>query len=422
MRKEKTIVSNLDWVVISIYFVLVIMGWLNIYAAVYDEELHKGIFDLSLNSGKQLIWIGTSVLIIIVILTVDFRIYDSLAYVIYGIIVFLLIFVLFAGTKVAGSTSWFSIGGFRIQPSEFAKFATALAVAKYMSKVNFKLTKFNDLVATSGILFLPPLLIIIQGDTGTALVFGAFVIVLYREGFNPTIILIGLIAIALFVLTLIFDKIHLLIAIISIGGMFILFGKKKWKRIITILAGMLIVVGVIWSVDYFVSDILKPHQQNRIKALINPDADPLGYGWNVTQSKIAIGSGGLWGKGFLQGTQTKFDFVPEQSTDFIFCTLGEEQGWVGTMVVIGLFVFLLMRIVRIAERQKETFARVYGYSVASILFIHFMVNIGMTIGLFPVIGIPLPLFSYGGSSLWSFTILIFILIKIDAHRMQVLMR
>jgi rod shape determining protein RodA len=185
---------------------------------------------------------------------------------------------------------------------------------------------------------------------------------------------------------------------------------------------MLIVIGVVWSVDYFVTEVLKPHQQNRIKALINPEADPLGYGWNVTQSKIAIGSGGLIGKGYLQGTQTKFDFVPEQSTDFIFCTLGEEQGWVGTSSVIFLFVFLLVRLVRIAERQKETFARVYGYSVAAILFFHFMVNIGMTIGLFPVIGIPLPLFSYGGSSLWGFTILIFILLKIDAHRMQVLLR
>ncbi|MCK5101883.1 MAG: M50 family metallopeptidase, partial [Cyclobacteriaceae bacterium] len=266
------------------------------------------------------------------------------------------------------------------------------------------------------------ILIIVQGDTGTALVFGAFVIVLYREGLNPTIIVIGLIAIALFVLTLVFNQLTLIIGIITIGVLIILFGKKNWKRILTVVAGMMIVISVVWSVDYFVNDVLKPHQQNRIKALINPEADPLGYGWNVTQSKIAIGSGGLLGKGYLQGTQTKYDFVPEQSTDFIFCTLGEEQGWIGTTVVIFLFVFLLIRIVLIAERQKETFARVYGYSVASIIFIHFLVNVGMTIGLFPVIGIPLPLFSYGGSSLWAFTILIFILLKIDAHRMQVLVR
>ena len=422
MRQEGTIVNKIDWLVVAIYFVMVILGWLNIYAAVYDEEMQMSIFNLSLNSGKQLIWIGTSVLIIIVIMTVDFRFYDSFAYIIYGIIMFLLVAVLFAGVEVAGSRSWFSFGGFRIQPSEFAKFATALALAKYMSKVGYKLTNIRDLFVTACIIALPPLLIIVQGDTGTALVFGAFIIVLYREGLNPSLIVIGLIAIALFVLTLIFDQTTLMIAIVSIGVLVILIGKKKWQRILTVAAGMLIVIGVVWSVDYFVNDILKPHQQNRIKALINPEADPLGYGWNVTQSKIAIGSGGLLGKGFLQGTQTKFDFVPEQSTDFIFCTLGEEQGWFGTTSVIFLFVLLLVRLVRIAERQKEKFARIYGYSVASIIFIHFLVNIGMTIGLFPVIGIPLPLFSYGGSSLWAFTFLIFILLKIDAHRMQVLLR
>ena len=422
MRQERTIVNKIDWVVIAIYLALVIMGWLNIYAAVYDEEMEMGIFNLALNSGKQLIWIATSVLIIIVIMTVDFRFYDSFAFIVYGIVLFMLILVLFAGTKVAGSTSWFAIGGFRVQPSEFAKFATALAVAKYMSKVGFKLTNFNDIFITACIIAIPPLLIIVQGDTGTALVFGAFVIVLYREGLNPTIIVIGLLAIALFVLTLIFDQTNLIIGVAVLGVLVILIGKKKWQRIVTVAAGMLIVISVIWSVDYFVNEVLKPHQQNRIKALINPEQDPLGYGWNVTQSKIAIGSGGLLGKGYLQGTQTKFDFVPEQSTDFIFCTLGEEQGWIGTTVVIFLFVFLLVRLVFIAERQKEKFARVYGYSVAAIIFIHFMVNVGMTIGLFPVIGIPLPLFSYGGSSLWAFTILIFILLKIDAHRMQVLVR
>jgi rod shape determining protein RodA len=407
---------------VIIYFILVFLGWLNIYAAVYDEEVHKNIFDLSLNSGKQFLWIITSILIIIVIMTIDFRFYDSFAYIIYGFIIFLLLLVLVAGTKVAGSTSWFSIGGFRIQPSEFAKFAVALALAKYMSTVGYKLTNFTNILVTACIIGIPPVLIIIQGDTGTALVYGAFVIVLYREGLNPTIIVIGLIAILLFVLTLIFEQSTLMIAVGIGGALLIAIGKKKWQRIAIVIAGMLVVIGVIWSVDYFVDEVLKPHQQNRIKALINPDADPLGYGWNVTQSKIAIGSGGFFGKGYLEGTQTKFDFVPEQSTDFIFCTLGEEQGWIGTTSVIILFVFFLTRIVRIAERQKEVFARVYGYSVASILFIHFMVNVGMTIGLFPVIGIPLPLFSYGGSSLWGFTILIFILLKIDAHRMQVLLR
>ena len=411
---------------VVIYFTLAFLGWLNIYAAVYDEEVSQSIFDLSINSGKQFLWILSSVLIIIVILTVDFRFYDSFAYVLYGLIIFLLVFVLFFGTEVAGSTSWFSIGGFRIQPSEFAKFATALALARYMSKVGYKITRVKDFFLTACIIAIPPLLIIVQGDTGTALVFGAFVVVLYREGLNPTVIVIGLIAIALFVLTLIFDKMNLTYSIMGLGVISITFvllmSKKKLNKVLTVIAGMVVVLSVIWSVDYFVNDVLKPHQQNRIKALINPEADPTGYGWNVIQSKIAIGSGGLLGKGYLEGTQTKFDFVPEQSTDFIFCTLGEERGWVGTTAVIVLFVLLLLRIIVIAERQKETFARVYGYAVVSIIFIHFMVNIGMTIGLFPVIGIPLPLFSYGGSSLWGFTILIFILLKIDAHRMQVLFR
>ncbi len=426
MRQQGSILNKVDWLTVVIYFVLVILGWLNIYAAIYDEEVQASIFDITTNSGKQFLWILSSIIIIIVILTVDFRFYDSFAWVIYGVIVFLLVFVLFFGREVAGSTSWFAIGGFRLQPSEFAKFATALALAKYMSSVGYKLTKFNNLFLTACIIAAPPLLIILQGDTGTALVYGAFVIVLYREGLNPTIIVIGLIAIALFVLTLIFDKMNLTFTIIGIGVIasivILLSSKKKLNKVLTVFAGMVIVLTVVWSVDYFVTDILKPHQQDRIKALINPEADPTGFGWNVIQSKIAIGSGGLLGKGFLEGTQTKFDFVPEQSTDFIFCTLGEEQGWVGTTSVIFLFVFLMVRIVRIAERQKETFARVYGYSVASILFIHFLVNVGMTIGLFPVIGIPLPLFSYGGSSLWAFTILIFILLKIDAHRMQVLFR
>ncbi len=427
MREQKTIWQQVDWVVVAIYSFFVLLGWLNIFAAVYDEEAHATVFSLSSNAGKQFLWIVTCVLIIIVIMTIDFRVYSTLAYVFYGVVLFFLVLVLVAGTKVAGSTSWFSIAGFRLQPSEFAKFATCLALAKYMSKVNYRVTKFDDLIVTSIIIGIPALLIIIQGDTGTALVFGALAIVLYREGFNQAVFVIAIVAIALFVLTLLFEQTPLIVAILSVGVIlmgiaFFMMNRGKWRRILTILIGMLIVIAVVRSVDYFVDNVLKPHQQNRIKALVDPEADPKGYGWNVIQSKIAIGSGGLIGKGFLKGTQTKFDFVPEQSTDFIFCTLGEEQGWLGATIVIGLFVVLVLRLIRIAERQKEKFARIYGYAVASIIFFHFMVNIGMTIGLFPVIGIPLPLFSYGGSSLWAFTILIFILIKIDSHRMQVLLR
>jgi rod shape determining protein RodA len=427
LRRQSTILNKIDWPVVIIYFVLVLMGWLNIYAAIYDDEASRSIFDITTNSGKQLIWIFVSVLIIIVILTLDFRLYDSVAaYLVYALIVLMLVFVLFFGREVAGSTSWFSIGGFRLQPSEFAKFATALAVARYMGKVGYKIGKLGDLFMTLALVVTPALLIILQGDTGTALVFGAFVIVLYREGFNPIVIAIGLIAIGLFVLTLIFERTYLTYAVMAAAvvsiSIVLIWAKKKLNKVLVIIVGALVVLLVVWSVDYFVSNALRPHQQDRIKALIDPGQDPTGFGWNVTQSKIAIGSGGLLGKGYLQGTQTKFNFVPEQSTDFIFCTLGEEHGWIGTTVVILLFLIMLLRLLAIAERQKEAFARIYGYSVASIIFIHFMVNIGMTIGLFPVIGIPLPLISYGGSSLLGFTVLIFILIKIDAHRMQLLDR
>jgi rod shape determining protein RodA len=269
----------------------------------------------------------------------------------------------------------------------------------------------------------PMLLILLQKDTGTALVFTVFLLVFFREGMSPFIILIGLACSVIFVLTLLVENkynLHIAIGVLLLAA--ILMGRKKFKRIAMLTAGALAIIMVIESVNYIVTNVLKPHQQNRVKALINPDADPLGFGWNVTQSKIAIGSGGFMGKGFLEGTQTKFDFVPEQSTDFIFCTIGEEHGWIGSLFTISLFMLLLLRIVFLAERQKNKFGRVYGYSVASILFFHFAVNIGMTIGLFPVIGIPLPFFSYGGSSLWGFTILLFIFLKLDAHRMQVLQR
>src|SRR5258708_11951885 len=270
---------------------------------------------------------------------------------------------------------------------------------------------------------LPMGLILLQKDTGTALVFTAFVLVFFREGMSPLLLMVGISAATIFVLTLLVpNPIYLHVGISSILIILIFLGKKQFKRIFLLSIGAILISGVIESVDYVVKDVLKPHQQNRIKAYINPDADPMGFGWNVTQSKIAIGSGGFFGKGFLKGTQTKFDFVPEQSTDFIFCTIGEERGWIGSLMVVGLFTTLLLRVIYIAERQKNRFTRAYGYSVACIFFFHFAVNIGMTVGLFPVIGIPLPFFSYGGSALWGFTILLFILLKLDAHRGQVLQR
>ena len=423
LRENNNLINRIDWSVVLLYLLLVGMGWLNIFAVVYDaQDPDQSIFDLSINSGRQLIWIATSVVLFVVIMLTDFRFYDSFAYFIYGGVILILLFVLLFGTEVAGSRSWFSIGSFRLQPSEFAKFATALAVAKYISSTNRVFDSLRPQLTLFGIIALPAILIILQGDTGTAMVFSAFLVAFYREGFSPVLLGIGIASAILFILTLFVPQLYLMIAVVVTAFLLIGINSRKTKRIIVIAVSAVAVMGVIFSVDFVVTDVLKPHQQNRIKALINPDADPLGYGWNVTQSKIAIGSGGFWGKGFLEGTQTKFDFVPEQSTDFIFCTIGEEHGWFGSLILIVLFVLLLIKVTAIAERQKSTFARVYGYGVAGILFFHFAVNIGMTIGLFPVIGIPLPFFSYGGSSLWAFTILLFILIKLDAHRMQILTR
>lgn len=421
MTRRENITSKLDWITVILYFVIVILGWLNIYAAIYDASLDLSIFDNSLNSSRQLYFIGGSVILILIILVMDFRFYETFAYLIYGGIMLLLISVLVFGTEVAGSQSWFQLGPFRFQPSEFAKFATALAVAKVISTIGFRMDELKNQVMLFVLIAVPAILIILQGDTGTAMVFSAFLLVFYREGMSPFLLILGVIMGFLFVITLLVEnQVYLYIAIGVLMVVSILLTKKTFKRIALIVAGAVIVAGFITSVDYIIEDILKPHQQNRIKALINPEADPKGAGWNVIQSKIAIGSGGFSGKGFLEGTQTKYDFVPEQSTDFIFCTIGEEHGWIGSLILIGLFVGLLLRVIFLAERQKSRFARVYGYGVACIMFFHFAVNVGMTIGLFPVVGIPLPFFSYGGSSLFAFTMLLFIFLKLDAHRMQVL--
>lgn len=423
MRKGTDIYGKLDWPTIFIYMALVILGWFNIYAAVYDETVSQSIWDLSLNSGRQLIFIAASVVIIMGIIIIDMRFYEAFAYAAFGIIIFLLILVPIIGKEVGGNKAWLGIGSFGVQPSEFAKFITALAAAKMIGSVGFKMDNLRNQMMLFGLVGLPMILILLQKDTGTALVFTSFIFVFFREGMSPFLMIVGICAAFIFILTLLIpNQLYLHGAILIILALLIIFGKKKLKRISALVVGAIIVMGVIESVDYVITDVLKPHQQNRIKALINPDADPLGYGWNVTQSKIAIGSGGFFGKGFLKGTQTKFDFVPEQSTDFIFCTIGEEWGWLGSFVVVVLFMALLLRVIFIAERQKSRFARAYGYGVVSIFFFHFAVNIGMTIGLFPVIGIPLPFFSYGGSALWGFTVLLFILIKLDAHRGQVLQR
>jgi rod shape determining protein RodA len=423
LKRDDDISGKLDWTTILLFVALVILGWLNIFAAIYDETAKQTIWDLSLSSGRQLMFIAASVVIVVAIIIIDMRFYETFAYLFYGFILVLLFLVPFIGKEVGGNKAWIGIGSFGVQPSEFAKFITALAVAKFIGSVGFRMDNLRSQAILFALIGVPIILIQLQKDTGTALVFTSFVLVFYREGMSPFLLIVGICAATIFILTLLVpNQLYLHAAIAAVLILLISFGKKKIKRIAVLTIGALLISGVIESVDYVVTDVLKPHQQNRVKVLINPDIDPLGVGWNVTQSKIAIGSGGFFGKGFLKGTQTKFDFVPKQSTDFIFCTIGEEFGWLGSLVVIGLFATLLLRVVFIAERQKSRFARAYGYSVACILFFHFAINIGMTVGLFPVVGIPLPFFSYGGSSLWGFTILLFILLKLDSHRSQVLQR
>jgi rod shape determining protein RodA len=421
--RDQNISGNLDWITIFLYGAMVLLGWANIYAVGYDEELPRSIFDFSTSAGRQLIFIIAAAVIISGMIILDMRFYDAFAYIIYGLVIVVLFAVPFIGKEVGGNKSWLGIGSFGIQPSEFAKFATALAVAKFISSVGFRMDTMRNQAILFAIIGLPMALVFLQRDFGTGLVFAAFLLVFFREGMSPFLLIVGICAATLFILTLLVpNQIYLHIGIAAVLGLLILFGKKKLKRIVVLTLGALIIAGVIESVDYVILNVLKPHHQNRLKVLVNPDSDPKGIGWNVMQSKIAIGSGGFSGKGFLEGTQTKFDFVPEQSTDFIFCTIGEEHGWLGSLLIVALFIALLLRVLFLAERQKSRFARVYGYSVACIFFFHFAINIGMTIGLFPVIGIPLPFFSYGGSALWGFTVLLFIVLKLDAHRGQVLQR
>ncbi|MFN5830816.1 MAG: rod shape-determining protein RodA, partial [Bacteroidota bacterium] len=337
----------------------------------------------------------------------------------WGVVLFSLVAVLFLGTEISGSKSWFKFGEFGVQPAEFAKFATAMALAKYLSQLDIKMTDNRTKIISAVLIGLPIILILLENETGVALVFFAFILVLYREGLSGNFLLLGAIVVVLFILALLVDKIILIIALAIISGVLFLFMRKTKGNMLLLAALFVLSSGVIYSVDYAYNH-LQTHQRKRIDVFLGKESDIKKAGYNVNQSLIAIGSGGLTGKGFLNGTQTKYDFVPEQSTDFIFCTVGEEWGFAGTAVVVVLFLLLLLRILFLAERQRSPFSRIYAYGVASILFFHLMVNVGMTIGLAPVIGIPLPFFSYGGSSLWSFTILLFILIKLDAYRLEIL--
>ena len=404
---------NMDKPLLLIYLLLVIAGWFNIYSVVYDPE-NTG-FSFATRYGKQLMFIGFALILGAVVLIADLRVFTQFAYLYYGMAVVLLLAVLVFGAQISGAKSWIKLGPLSFQPSEFAKVATCLAFSKYVSQPAMNMKKVRNQIAASLWFLFPMGLILLQPDAGSALVFVSFVFVLYREGMSGKVLLAGLVAVVLFVAALLLNR-YVLIGVIFVAVLALLLCNKRNFKNIT-LAVLLFGLCSFYTlgVEYAFSK-LSPHQQQRINVLLGKDVDIKGAGYNVNQSKIAIGSGGFAGRGYLQGTQTKFDFVPEQSTDFIFCTLGEEWGWVGCTAFLAMYLALLLRILKIAERQRNTYARVYGYGVACILFMHLFVNVGMTIGLLPVIGIPLPFFSYGGSSLWAFTLLLFIFIKMDTQR------
>ena len=419
MRKQENFWRSVDWLTVFLYLGLVVYGWLSIYSASGSGE-SASIFNLSERYGKQLLWIGLALLLAFMILVIDAKFFSSFAYVFYFLIIFSLIGVLLFGKTVAGSRSWFQMGNFALQPAEFAKFATALALAKYLGKLQTDMRLFKTKAVAVTILSFPALLILMQNDTGSALVYFSFILVLYREGLSGWIIVIGLMLAALFIITIKFGEFYVAIGLVALAVLlFALFRslRHQWKIWLSSLLVSLIFVSM---VDYTFQHVLESHQRIRIEVMLGMKEDPHGAGYNVNQAKIAIGSGGLIGKGYRKGMLTHNHFVPEQSTDFIFCTVGEERGFLGSIVLILLFLTLLIRIIQLSERQRSAFSRIYGYGVASILFFHFAINLAMTIGLFPVVGIPLPFFSYGGSSLWSFTILLFIFIKQDANRLNVL--
>jgi rod shape determining protein RodA len=411
--------KNIDTPTIVLYLVLVLIGWLSIYSAVYDES-HRSIFDIEKNYGKQLIWILSAFFIAFMIITIESKFFSVFSYGIYGGTLVLLVAVLFFGKYVNGSRSWFEIGSFRLQPAEFAKFATALVIAKYISTTNKKLKDMRTISVSLGILFLPMALILLQGDVGSAVSYVAFVFVLYREGLSGFVLVFGVLLALIFILALLFPPTNIYIGITIASTLAYLYFRKNKYAFTIIVIATIMSISMVAGFDYTFNHVLKSHHRDRLNNLVGKEIDLKGAGYNVNQSKIAIGSGGFTGKGYLNGTQTKYDFVPEQSTDFIFCTVGEEFGFAGSLALIGLFTALLLRIIFLAERQRSAFSRIYAYGVASILFMHLTINIGMTIGLVPVIGIPLPFVSYGGSSLWSFTILLFILIKLDSNRQNII--
>lgn len=479
-NRRDSIWTSIDWVTIALYILLLICGWFSVCGASYDYG-DPNFLDMSTRAGKQLMWIVCSLGLGFVLLMMDERIYDAYSYLIYGAMLLLLFGMIFNPHEIKGSRSWIVLGPVSIQPAEFAKFATALALAKFMNEYNFSMQRFRHAAVVVGMILLPMLLIVAQKETGSALVYLSFFLMLYREGMPGAILLAGVCAVVYFVVGIRFGEEYMWDECTKTGPFFVLSfillvssilihfyckNDRVTRRILTgvsviillatlfsfyvvpyditivlvgacaVLVVTLIVlsvrerminyfcialftvgsVGFLYSAEHVFNNVLEPHQQIRIKVLLGMEDDLAGAGYNVNQSKIAIGSGGFYGKGFLNGTQTKLKYVPEQDTDFIFCTVGEEQGFIGSSVVLLLFMAFIFRLITLAERQDRRFGRVYGYSVLGIFFFHLFINVGMVLGLTPVIGIPLPFFSYGGSSLWGFTILLFVFLRIDAGR------
>lgn len=422
MTDRNSIIGKVDWPILLMYFALVIIGWLSIYSAGMSEGNHA-IYDMSQFCGKQMMWIGISMGVGFAILILDAKLFEALAFGIYAVVLSMLVVVLVYGKATNGATSWIDFGGFKLQPSEFAKLGTALAVASFLGKQDADLQQRKTRLKAYALIMAPAALVLLQHDAGSALVFASFIFLLYREGMPGAgaVMLFAVGALAVFVLTLVWS---VKVMCIVLGSLFVLtllfYLLTKKKGLWGMVAVYAFFFALVFCVNYAFYHILEDHQRIRFEVLLGLNDDIKGAGYNLNQSKIAIGSGGFWGKGFLKGTQTKYDFVPEQHTDFIFCTIGEEGGFKGSLLVIMLYIGLLIRIVRVAERQRLAFSRIYGYAIAGILFVHIAVNIGMTIGLVPVVGIPLPFLSYGGSSLLAFTIMLAIFVKQDANRLNIL--
>lgn len=418
--KNQSVTSNIDWMSVSIFIALVVMGWLNIYSSSLSTAVEgTSIFDMNEFFGKQMLFIFLNIPLILVILSLDAKFYDKFSMVIYAIGTLAIAGLFVFGTTVKGQTNWYSLGGgFRLQPSEFAKIATALALAKYLSDVQVNLKTVNHQIIALAIIFFPVLLII-PHDPGSAVIYLIFILVLFREGLPSWYLWTGLVAIIVFILTLVTNNPFIVIAF-ALVGLILHYLKSRLINRNLVLSGILFLVisGFSFSVNYIFNTVFEQHHRDRFNILLGKEVDLKGIGYNIHQSEIAIGSGGWIGKGYLEGTQTKGGFVPEQHTDYIFTTVGEEWGFIGCIVVMALFVLLILRIFYLSERQKTKFSRVYGYCVGGILFVHFFINIAMVIGIFPTIGVPLPFFSYGGSGLWGFTILLFIFLKMDANKVN----